>query len=406
MGELMRRYWVPILMSSELPEPDCAPLRVQILSENLLAFRDSTGRPGLVDEFCSHRGASLFFGRNEENGIRCSYHGLKFNVLGECVDVPSAPQACKQMGIKGYPCVERGGLIWAYMGPKELQPVPPALEWCELDPSHVFFSKRIQECNYLQAMEGGIDTAHVSYVHRYEIDEDPAYRGSKSNDYMKADGNVVFEIDDTEFGLSIYGRRNGEIDSYYWRVTQWLFPWFTLIPPSGDHPLTGHIWVPIDDCHCWTWSISFRPDKPLTEIERAEMRRGAGIHFDLIPGTFKTKTNRDNDYLIDRQSQKDLTTYSGIRGFAMQDASLQESMGPIQNRENEKLLPTDRAIAMVRRALLDAADAVQRGEPAPALSAECQRVRAAAVLLPRESKPQPWAEEHLVDAMDAPVYAL
>ncbi len=136
--------------------------------------------------------------------------------------------------------------------------MPPALEWCELDPSHVFFSKRIQECNYLQAMEGGIDTAHVSYVHRYEIDEDPAYRGSKSNDYMKADGNVVFEIDDTEFGLSIYGRRNGEIDSYYWRVTQWLFPWFTLIPPSGDHPADGAHLGAHDDYHCWTWSISFR----------------------------------------------------------------------------------------------------------------------------------------------------
>src|SRR5256714_1488940 len=168
MGNLMRRYWVPILMSSEIAEPDGPQVRVQILGEKLLAFRDTEGKPGLIDEFCSHRGASLFFGRNEENGIRCSYHGVKFNRHGACVEVPSAPSACKHMGIKAYPCVERAGIVWTYMGPKDKQPAPPDVEWATLPESHIFVSKRIQECNYLQAMEGGIDTSHVSFVHSYE----------------------------------------------------------------------------------------------------------------------------------------------------------------------------------------------------------------------------------------------
>ncbi|MEQ1807432.1 MAG: Rieske 2Fe-2S domain-containing protein, partial [Burkholderiaceae bacterium] len=162
MGTLLRRYWVPILGSSEIKDPDGAQQRVQILGEKLIAFRDTTGAPGLIDEFCTHRGASLFFGRNEECGIRCSYHGLKFDRHGACVDVPSAPQVADRMRIKAYPCIERGGLVWAYMGPPDKQPAPPEVEWCLLPESHVFVSKRLQQCNYLQAMEGGIDTAHVS----------------------------------------------------------------------------------------------------------------------------------------------------------------------------------------------------------------------------------------------------
>jgi len=182
MGTLMRRYWVSVLLSNEVAEPDGPPVRAQILGEKLLAFRNTEGKVGLVDEFCSHRGASLYFGRNEENGIRCAYHGLKFAIDGQCVDVPSAPQACKHMGIKGYPCIERAGMVWAYMGPKGKEPAPPAVEWCNLPPSHVFVSKRLQECNYLQAMEGGIDTSHVSYVHRFEVDEDPMHQGTKANE--------------------------------------------------------------------------------------------------------------------------------------------------------------------------------------------------------------------------------
>ncbi len=410
MGTLMRRYWVPILASVEVKEPDGAQQRVQILGEKLIAFRDTTGAPGLIDEFCTHRGASLFFGRNEECGIRCSYHGLKFDRHGACVDVPSAPHVADRMRIKAYPCIERGGLVWAYMGPPDKKPAAPEVEWCLLPESHVFVSKRLQQCNYLQAMEGGIDTAHVSYVHRYEVDIDPMHRGVKALDYIKADGNVVFEIEQTAFGLTLYGRRNGEPDSDYWRITQWLFPWFTLIPPFGEHALGGHVWVPIDDENCWAWSINFHPDKPLSHEERAQMAAGKGIHVAYEQGeqaiAWRPRANKDNDYLIDRQAQKDKRSYSGVFGFSEQDASLQESMGPIQDRARELLLPTDKGVVMARRMLETAALGLQQGVEPPALDAAEQQVRAAGVLLPKGQDPKPWARDKIQRVRGKPVYSL
>ena len=411
-GNLLRRYWVPILLSSEIAQPDGPQVRVQILGEKLLAFRDSEGRAGLISEFCSHRGASLYFGRNEDNGIRCAYHGLKFDILGRCVDVPQAPQMCEKMAIKGYPCVERAGMVWAYMGPKDKQPEPPGVEWANLPPSHVFVSKRLQECNFMQAMEGGIDTSHVSFVHKFEVDGDPFHQGTKANEYIKKDGNVTFEIERHEGGLTLFGRRMGEPDSYYWRVTQFMFPWFTLIPPFGDHALGGHVWVPIDDENCWAWSVNFHPDKPLSEDELEHLQAGKGVHCEYEPGTnvpggsFRPRQNKDNDYLIDRVAQKERRAFSGVFGFSAQDASLQESMGPIQDHDAEKLLPSDRAIVMARRMLYEATLNLAQGVEPPALGAASQAVRAAGVLLPREQKPQEWAKEHLRNATTQPVYTL
>ena len=407
MGNLMRRYWVPVVMSSEIAEADGPQVRVQIMGEKLLAFRDSDGLPGLISEFCSHRGVSLFFGRNEEKGIRCSYHGVKFDRLGNCVDVPSAPQMCEKMKIVGYPCIERGGVVWAYMGPAEHQPAEPEVEWCTLPPSHVFVSKRWQRSNYLQAMEGGIDTAHVSYVHSMDVTTDPMHRGVKALDYIKADGNVVFNIEKTEFGMTLLGRRMGEPDSYYWRITQWLFPWYTLIPPFGDHALGGHVWVPIDDHNCWAWSINYRPEAPLGEEELHHMHEGRGIHNEYeAPGSFIPKANSDNDYLIDRKAQKERRLYSGVAGIAAQDYSLQESMGPIQNHAEEKILPTDRGIVMARRMLYEAAIDLGKGATPPALNAVAHRVRAAGVLLDKAQDPVQWAKAHLANDLTKPVYTL
>jgi len=411
-GTLLRRYWTPILLSSEIAQPDGPQIRVRILGESLLAFRDSGGRVGLISEFCSHRGASLYFGRNEEHGIRCSYHGLKFDHLGRCVDVPQAPHLCERMSIAGYPCIERAGIVWAYMGPADRQPQTPGVEWANLPAEHVFVSKRLQECNYLQAMEGGIDTSHVSFVHRYEVDNDPFHQGTKANEYIKKDGNVTFEIERHEGGLTLFGRRHGEPDSYYWRVTQWIFPWFNLIPPFGDHALGGHAWVPIDDHNCWAWSINFRPDRPLSEQERRDLEEGRGVHCEYEPGTnvpggsWRPRANRENDYLIDRQAQKERRAYSGVFGFAAQDASLQESMGPIQNHACERLLPSDRAIVMARRMLYEATQGLEQGREPPGLAASAQRVRAAGVLLPHSQRPQEWAREHLVWGEDQPVYSV
>jgi hypothetical protein len=168
----------------------------------------------------------------------------------------------------------------------------------------------------------------------------------------------------------------------------------------------GHVWVPMDDHNCWAWSINFRPDRPLGEDELREMRAGKGIHCEYKPGTFRTKANKDNDYLIDRKFQKEKRAFSGVLGFSVQDSSLQESMGPIQNLKREKLLPTDRAIVMARRMLHDAATALQADAEPPAIDADQQRVRAAGVLLPRDKKPQEWAALHLADGKGQPVYSL
>ncbi|HLK80596.1 MAG TPA: Rieske 2Fe-2S domain-containing protein, partial [Xanthobacteraceae bacterium] len=161
MGNLLRRYWIPILLVEELPENDCPPVRVKLLSERLLAWRDTRGRYALTDEFCAHRGASLWFGRNEEDGLRCAYHGWKYDNTGACVDVPSEPEEsrfCSKIKLKSYRLVESGGILWAYMGPPELEPPRPAFEWIDLPPAHRYVTKRWQECNYLQAMEGGLDS--------------------------------------------------------------------------------------------------------------------------------------------------------------------------------------------------------------------------------------------------------
>ncbi len=406
MGDLMRRYWVPVLLASEVAEPDCPPVRVKILGERLIAFRDSQGRVGLVDEFCAHRGVSLFLGRNEEGGLRCSYHGWKYDITGQCVDLPQVPTLCLKMKIKAYPCVERGGAVWAYMGPPEKKPAPPELEWCLVPESHRYISKRLQESSYLQALEGGIDTSHVSWVHRYEVDKDPMHRHSKALEYIKKDSNVVFDIEEVGHGLTLYGRRLGGEDTHYWRITQWIFPWFTCIPPFGQHALGGHVWVPIDDENCWAWSINWLSDRPLPKEELEAMQEGKGIHAKYVPGTFVPLANKGNDWLIDRRAQKNRESFSGVAGFSIQDASLQESMGPVQNHANEHLIATDKAIVMARRMLERAARNLGQGIEPPALEAASQRVRAAAVLLDRSVKAQDWAKTSLVDGLKQPVYSL
>ncbi len=406
MGRLMRRYWVPVLLSSEIAEPDGPPVRVKILGEKLLAFRDTQGRAGLVDEFCAHRGASLFLGRNEEGGIRCSYHGWKYDVTGRCVDLPQVPSLCAKMKITAYPCVERGGIVWAYMGPPEKKPAPPELEWCLVPESHRYVTKRLQESSYLQAMEGGIDTSHVSWVHRYEVDKDPMHKHSKALDYIKKDSNVVFDIEEMPHGLTMYGRRLGGEDTHYWRITQWIFPWFTCIPPFGQHALGGHVWVPIDDENCWAWSINWLADRPLPQEELEAMQAGQGIHVKYVPGTFVPLANKSNDWLVDRASQKRRDTFSGVSGFSIQDASLQESMGPIQDHSKEHLISTDKAIAMARRMLERAARNLEQGIEPPALDAASQRVRAAAVLLGRSVNAPEWAKENLVDGLKQPVFSV
>ncbi|MBI2189479.1 MAG: aromatic ring-hydroxylating dioxygenase subunit alpha [Acidobacteria bacterium] len=400
MGRLFRCSWLPALLAEELPENDCPPVRVKLLSERLVAFRDTNGRLGLIDEFCAHRGISLWFGRNEECGLRCPYHGWKYDVTGQCIDIPSEPEHStfpSHVTLKSYPLVERGGVLWTYMGPPEQQPPLPEWEFATVPPSHSFMSKRLQECNWLQALEGGIDSSHVSWLHRSDINTDPLFRGARGNQYNLADLRPVFEVVESPGGLYIGARRNAEGGRYYWRITQWVMPSFTMIPPRGSHSVHGHFWIPIDDENCWTWSFDYHPTRPLTGAEVAAMRGGKGIHAKVTPGTYRPVANKENDYLMDRAAQKAGKTYSGIEGFAMQDQSLQESMGPIVDRTKETLVATDSGIIMCRQRLLRAVNAlVEQGIAPPGVDLAHQRVRSAAVVLPQDQPYKDGAREALI----------
>jgi phthalate 4,5-dioxygenase oxygenase subunit len=388
MGNLFRRYWLPALLAEELAEPDGAPVRLKLLSESMLAFRDSDGKLGVIDEFCAHRGVSLWFGRNEEGGIRCPYHGWKYDVTGQCIDVPSEPAEsgyCERIKLKSYPLLERGGVIWIYMGPPELQPPPPEWEFATVAAPQSYTSKRSQECNWLQALEGGIDSSHVSFLHSGALNTDPLFKGAKGNQYNLSDLKPVFEVVPSEGGLSIGARRNAEEGKFYWRITPWVMPCFTLVPPRGDHPMHGHFWVPIDDENNWAWSFDYHPTRALSAGELQAMKDGQGIHVKYVPGTYRPLQNKDNDYLMDRAAQKAGVSYSGIEGISMQDASLQESMGFIQDRTRENLVSTDNGIIMARQRLLKAAKALaEKGEAPPGTQPEAQRVRSVAMVLPAD----------------------
>jgi phthalate 4,5-dioxygenase len=387
MGALMRRYWVPALLASEVEAPDGPPVRVTLLGESLVAFRDTAGRVGLIAEHCPHRGASLYFGRNEECGLRCVYHGWKYDVDGRCVDMPSEPEESSfkdRVRVTAYPCTERGGVIWAYLGPPGQQPPLPELEWALLPEPRRYASKRLQECNWLQAMEGGIDSSHISFLHRaFNLDANNRLPNSQGQEYVRRDRHPRFEVHDVDYGLLIAARRTVDAEQYYWRITPWLMPWYTIIPPFGDNPIGGHAWVPADDEHCWAWSIDWHPARPLSDAELATYRRGLGIHSALIPGTFRPVANRDNDYLIDRAAQRTHST-TGIVGISAQDCAVQESMGPIYDRTTEHLGTSDAAIIAARRRLLQAVRGLARGEAPPGLDAASQRVRAASLVLPRD----------------------
>jgi phthalate 4,5-dioxygenase len=388
MGDLFRSYWLPALLAEELPENDCPQVRVKMLSERLVAFRDSEGRYGLIDEFCAHRGVSLWFARNEESGLRCAYHGWKYDVTGQCMDVPSEPEESgfrARIKLRSYPLVQIGDILWTHMGDPENRPPLPEWEPYQVPSEQTFTSKRWQESNWLQALEGGIDSSHVSWLHSEGLKSDPLFKGAKGNEYNLADRKPFFEVIDSDGGLFIAARRNAEEGRYYWRITPWVLPSFTMIPPRGDHPVHGHFWVPIDDENCWVYTYDYHPTRPLAEPELEAMRAGHGVHNEYEAGTYRPLQNRDNDYMMDRQAQRRGDTFSGIKGIAMQDASLQESMGPVVDREKENLVSTDNGIIMARRKLKKAVKALRdKGETPPGVDPAHQRVRSASVVLEPE----------------------
>ena len=343
MGELMRRYWTPALLSSELPSPDCPPVRVKLLGENLVAFRDSQGKVGIIEELCPHRLASLWLGRNEEGGLRCIYHGWKFDVQGNCVDQMNEPEQFNQkIKATAYPTVEQGDVVWTYMGPADLIPPNPDFEYTRVDGAHRAVSKVLEESNWLQALEGGIDTSHAPILHRAFGN---GANGIPSTSAFVRGRAPLLEVDITDYGYRYSGIRELDDEDQYVRGYHFVMP-FTQIRPGQsvgrgtERPVvSGHHWVPIDDENCmvWNWHYSYG-DYVLSEQERLMESSGNGPkHVDTSDG-FRAYGNRRNDWLIDRQAQR-TQTFSGIDGVNAQDRAVQESMGTIVDRSKEHLGP-------------------------------------------------------------------
>jgi phthalate 4,5-dioxygenase oxygenase subunit len=366
-GEMMRRYWQPILLAHELSEPDGAPVRVRILGEDLIAFRDTDGKVGLVDAYCPHRRAPMFFGRNEECGLRCVYHGWKFNRDGDCVDMPSEPEGTPlraRVRIKAYPTYEGGGVIFAYLGPCSQMPPPPSYEWMRVPETHRHVTKTMQHSNYLQGLEGGLDTAHVGFLH--SDDRNPVTRLAARDRQPRLDVHV------TDYGYYYTSHRIIGADEHYIRIYQYMLPAQQMRPSIaaglGERQevptIDGHIWAPVDDEHTFVYNYMYSYDDttPLSAEFVSEEEAFFGRDpDDYVPGTFRLKRSAANDYLVNRELQKQ-GNFSGIVGVNTQDMALQECMGAVVDRTQEFLGSTDRAIVTMRRLLLEAIQDVEDGK--------------------------------------------
>ena len=403
MGELMRRYWIPAVLSHEVVA-DGVPHRTRLLGEDLLVVRVTSGRVGTMHPLCPHRGAGLFFARNEEEGIRCAYHGWKFDVDGACLDMPSEPPESNfhtKVKLKTYRTEERRGLIWIYLGPDQDAPPPlPALEWNMVPEEHCYITKRVVQNNYVQAMEGEIDSSHSSFLH--SSFQDPHRLATKQEQgmvYKMRDRHPRFEVVDTDYGVLIGARRNAEADSYYWRVTQFLLPFHTIIPPYGADPnFSGHAWIPMDDTHLIAMCFTYNPVRPLTEQEIEFLKHNRDGQQGLHPtingflahianrpeGDWWPKNHIDVDFNMDWDLQR-ATQYSGLPGIWVQDSGMQETMGSIVDRTSEHLGISDSAVIRTRRSLIRAARTLDEHgiEPATVRDASLFNIRSAAVVLPR-----------------------
>jgi phenylpropionate dioxygenase-like ring-hydroxylating dioxygenase large terminal subunit len=388
MGDMFRRFWTPVLLSQELPERDGPPVRVQVMGEDLIAFRDTGGRIGLVEPVCPHRGANLFWGRNEEHGLRCAFHGWKFDVEGKCLDTPCVPAGTAmkdKMRIKSYPTEERGEMIWAYMGPPEHKPPFPHIEFTMLPGSKRYVSKKLQECNWAQAAEGGLDTAHFSYLHMAVSKDEEEFNAAMSRSdasqqqqrvkWMRDDGAPRFTIIPHDVGIVIGGARHADAGNTYWRISQFLMPNHGYTPNAfAGESYHGQAWVPIDDYSCWVYCYTWNPERDITQDERRKYAGGFAVHAELGAGYVPIR-NRSNDYLIDRREQKH-RSFTGIVGVSEQDACIQDSQGSIADRTREHLGPTDLGIVRFRQMVTEAAKALASGmEPKAATLPQAYLVR-------------------------------
>jgi phthalate 4,5-dioxygenase len=398
MGDLMRQYWIPAIRSDELPGPDSPPLRVRLLGEDLIGFRVTSGQVGLIQNNCPHRGASLFFGRNEEQGLRCVYHGWKFDVAGQCIDMPNEPTESDfkhKVKAVAYPTRERNGIIWAYLGPRSTPPPLPDLEANMLGPD-VVISIIHRPCNWMQGWEGEMDTVHAAFLHGGATRLEDTTPGTF--DYFTAQNRAPrLSVIDTPFGTSYGASRPAGDDAYYWRIAHMLFPFYAMIPAGLLGQQTRFAaYVPMDDEHTLHWEIGralLDPQDLPPEARGSEAGGPANRPSELYKpnttdwyGRFNMVQSAENDYLIDREAQRSWKSYTGIPGIRQQDMAVTESMGPIYKRWEEHLGTTDALIIRTRRRLIEAARALRdRGTIPPGVDKpELYRQRSGGVVLPRD----------------------
>ena len=401
MGNTLRRYWIPALLAQEIPEPDCPPVRVRLLGEDLVAFRDTQGRIGLLDELCPHRRASLFFGRNEECGLRCVYHGWKFDVAGACIDMMNEPEENDfkhKVRLTAYPTCELGGIVWAYLGPAEKMPPLPKFAWTQAPETHRHVTKVIQECNWLQGLEGGIDTSHAPIMHRLLTETSTRGGFKPSNPFVRGKAPKLV-VDITDYGYQYAGLRPLGEDEMHIRTYQFILPFHQIRPSKSGRgaPVdAGHIWVPIDDHNTAVYNWNYSSEGELDAEDRLERGLGNGpMHVD--PKTFRSVANRANNYLLDRDVQKQ-ESYTGIDGINVQDRAIQESMGRIVDRSKEHLGPADKAIIQARKLLRQAVKTAEAGGTPDGVGTSYYTLRAHEAVLPlgtdwrREVTPEMPAE--------------
>jgi phthalate 4,5-dioxygenase len=422
MGDLMRQYWIPALLSNELSEPDGPPRRIRLLGEDLIAFRDTTGKVGLIGNHCPHRGASLFFGRNEEEGIRCVYHGWKFDVTGACLDMPNEPPESNfknKVRATAYPCLERSGVVWTYMGPRAEVPPLPEIEANMLPEGEYSANVTLRECSWLQALEGDIDTSHLGFLHMGAQKPEELEPGTFDY-YIVKDRRPRYQVIDTEAGTSYGAYRPADGENTYWRIAHFLFPFWTMIPTGTlGVQIFARGWVPADDGHTWVWGMTSRRRQTeripgsAASVMRDQQAVGSGawqppaagqaagitgnnFGTDYAPpssdwlGRWRIRQNKENDYEIDRQAQR-TNSFTGISGINTQDQAITESMGQIADRTREHLGTADAMIIRTRRRLLSAVKALQdaRATPPGVDAPDLYRMRSGGMVLPKDAD---WLE--------------
>jgi phthalate 4,5-dioxygenase len=381
MGALMRRYWLPLCQSSEIPIADRPPVRARLLDEDIVVFRDSDGRVGALDEYCPHRGVSLVLARNEQCGLRCLYHGWKYDVDGNIIEMPTEPAESRlkeTLKHRAYPVRESGGLIWAYLGPKEAMPEFQPPPWAHCLPRRIVTSRIVVEANWAQALEGQIDSAHSSMLHSTDIPAGKSERttidGRGVHVRPSGDPNPRLLVKRVPYGMRYVAIRkpttNAETHDYM-RVTVFIAPCIALIPPNSRNYLCNMA-VPRDDGTTNMYFVHFSETLDLDEaMIQANLGTRPGIDFD--PATGRKARNRDNNFLQDREAMAK-GNFSGIRGIGQQDIAMWESMGrgPIIDRSREHLGRTDVAVVQFRRIMLDAVEEFGRsgavlGQQAPVI---------------------------------------